>query len=159
MAFRITQPDSVRCIAIALILIALSIVLQWVAALVWADPTRTRAVLETLYVGRGALLQALHVMAFALLTIGLLRSRWFSARIVCAAWAAAACLIEAAQHPVVVNHLLKWSQESRLPQVVLDASIGSLANARFTWMELAAPLVGGAAAAIVARHYTRGGDR
>jgi hypothetical protein len=155
VALRALHSNSTRCVAIALGLIALSVVLQWLSTLVWADPARTRTVLEFLYDGRGAVLRAVHVMALTLLTVGVLRTRALGSSAICAAWIAGACLIEAAQHPAVVDRLLQWTETSPLSPLALDATVGLLLNARFAWSEIAASLVGGAAAWAVVRRGVR----
>jgi len=152
---RSLHPDRSRCVAIALGLIALSVALQWLTLLVWADPARTKAVLETLYAGRSAVLQALHVMALALLCVGLLRTRLAGSAAVCAGWTAAACVIEAAQHPAVVDGLLRWAEVSPVPQSALDMVIGLFVNARFAWSEVTASILGGAAAWALVRREVR----
>lgn len=153
--FRSLHPDRSRCVAIALGLIALSVALQWLTLLAWADPARTKAVLETLYAGRSAVLQALHVMALALLSVGLLRTKLAGSAAVCAGWTATACFIETAQHPAVVDGLLRWAEVSPLPQSALDMVIGVLVNARFVWSEVIASIFGGAAAWALVLHHRR----
>jgi hypothetical protein len=155
MALRTWYPNSTRCIAIALGVMALSALLQWLSALVWAEPARTQLVLESLYLGRGAVLRALHVMALALLTTGLLQAHLPASSTVCAGWAACGSLIETTQHPVVVDRLLRWTHTSPLPQQALDATLGLILNSRFAWSEFAASLVGGAAAWAIIRCEAR----
>jgi hypothetical protein len=158
VVLRTLPSNRTRCIAIALGLMAISVVLQWLSTLVSADPARTKSVLEFLYLGRGAALQALHVMALALLTIGVLQPRLFGSSFICAGWAASACLIETAQHPAVIEQLLQWADTGPLPSRALDATLGFLVNARFAWSEIAASLIGGAAALELVRRQ-EGGDR
>jgi hypothetical protein len=148
--------NSRRCLAIALGLIALSVVVQWLSAFALARPERTRAVLEFLYVGRGAVLQALHITALALLTIGVLHTRLLGSTVVCAAWVAGACLIEVAQHPAVVGQLLQLYEVGPHAQQLRDATVGLLVNGRFAWSEVVASLLGGAVAlALVGRELCR----
>lgn len=151
MAFRIVHANGNRRVAIAVGLIALSVVLQWLSTHAWADPARTRVILEYLHLGRGPLLQALHVMALALLTTGLLPMGRTGRSVVCAAWAVCACLIEATQHPAVVDRLLQWTQTSPLPPRALDVTAGVLFNTRFAWSEIVASLLGGAVAWLLVR--------
>jgi hypothetical protein len=116
---------------------------------------RTRSLLEFLYGARGALLQALNVMALSLVTAGLLRARLTVAASTCAAWALAASLIESAQHPAVVDRLLLWAEISSFPSRLLDSTLGLFWNARFAWSEVIASLVGGAAAFLIVRRQAR----
>ena len=152
---RIFRSRSNRCAMIGCGLLAGSLALQGLSSLMWVEPARTRSLLEFIYGARGALLQALNVMALALVTVGVLRSRLAVSAAICAAWALSASLIEMAQHPAVVNHLLQWTEASSLPPGWLDATLGLLWNARFAWSEVAASLIGSAAAFEVVRHYTR----
>ncbi|HET9475614.1 MAG TPA: hypothetical protein VFO82_17065 [Steroidobacteraceae bacterium] len=147
--------DSLRYLALALGLIALSVTLQWLSALVFADPARPQAVVEYLYAERGAVQQTLNVMALALLTIGLLRTGFAGSAGVCAGWIVTACLIEAAQHPVFVDSLLTWSRQSSLPSHTLDAGIALFLNGQFAWSDIAASFIGGAAALAVAGRPSR----
>jgi hypothetical protein len=151
MALHTVHANSTRCVAIALWLIALSVALQGLSALAWADPERTRAVLEFLYVGRGAVLQGLHVMALALLTIALVPSERRRNVLICIAWAAAACCGEFLQHPSVVSRLLSWSESSAQSSALADAAVEVLVNARFAWSEMAASIAGSTAAWRVVR--------
>lgn len=141
------RSNSTRCTVIGFGLLAGSLVLQGLSNLFWAEPARTRLLLEFIYAARGVLLQALNVMALALVTAGVLRVRVTGAAATCAAWALVACLIEFAQHPAVVDRLLKWTE--------FDSALGLLWNSRFAWAELAGSIAGGAASFEVLRHYLR----
>lgn len=140
---RAFRSNSTHCTVIGLGLMMGSLLLQGLSTLIWAEPARTRSLLEFLYGARGALLQALNVMAVALVTAGLTRARLSGGAVICAAWALTGCLIEAAQHPAIVNLLLEWTDGDAPPPRPLDTTLGLLWNARFSWSEIAASLVGG----------------
>lgn len=146
---------STRCAVIGCGLLAGSVALQGLSHLIWAEPARTRTLLEFIVGARGPLLQALNVMALALVTTGILRARLAGSAVICAAWALVACLIELAQHPAVVNRLLQWT-ETTVPRMrVVDATLGLFWNSRFAWFELLASIVGSGAAFEVVHHYSR----
>ena len=89
---RIFRSRSNRCAMIGCGLLAGSLALQGLSSLMWVEPARTRSLLEFIYGARGALLQALNVMALALVTVGVLRSRLAVSAAICAAWALSASI-------------------------------------------------------------------
>lgn len=153
------EPVNLRCISLGLGVLALGLALRWVAGNPWPVPWRMQQILQSAYAERGALLLGLDVVAFTLLTAGVLGTRQAVAVPVCAFWSTAGALLECSQHPAVVVRALASLSDLPTDSIVANAFSLYLLNGEFSLAELIAAVLGGVVAFLCIDGFARARGR